>query len=206
MSNHTLREQDDSILVSLYQKGNRDALGVLIERHSEKLSMVLFPLLKDPYLVEEIIQNTFLKIMKALQKGTYTEEGTFLGYLMRCARNLAMDYFRSQKVGLQAVTVAQSDLYNNENFSIQSVSHEPGPEEVVINMETDYDIESLLGELPEEQKQVVVLRIYQDFSFQEIADFTGESINTCLGRMRYALINLRKAIGETRSKGKRRLV
>lgn len=206
MSTHTLSGQDDSILVTLYQKGNTGALGVLIERHSEKLSMALFPLLKDPYLVEEVIQDTFLKVMKALQKGTYAEEGTFLGYLMRCARNLAMDHFRHQKVGLHAVTVAQSDLYNNENFSIEAVSHEPGPEEVVISMETDYDIESLLNELPEEQKQVVALRIYQDFSFQEIADFTGEPINTCLGRMRYALINLRKAIGETRTKGRRILV
>ncbi len=179
---------DDSILVQDYISGDEKALEVLINRHNQRITSFIYSKVLDRDIAEDIFQDTFIKVIKTLKKGTYSEEGKFLPWVMRIAHNLIIDYFRKNK--------RMPRFEGNEEFNIFSVLGDDklNAEKQLIKDQIDSDLSKLIEELPDDQKEVLVMRIYRDMSFKEISENTGVSINTALGRMRYALINLRKII------------
>ncbi len=179
---------DDSILVRDYMSGDERALELLINKHNQRLSSFIYSKVQDREVTEDIFQDTFMKVIRTLKRGSYNEEGKFLPWVMRIAYNLIMDHFRRTK--------RMPKFQSNGDFNIFSVigDEELNAESQLIKDQIDYDLEQLIEELPEDQKKVLFMRIYQDMSFKEIAENTGVSINTALGRMRYALINIRKII------------
>ena len=178
----------DSTLVSSYIKGDEVALEVLIKRHQQRLFSFIYSKVKDRDHTEDLFQDTFIKVIRTLKKGSYNEEGKFLPWVMRIAHNLVIDHFRKSN--------RMSTYKNTDEFDIFSVLGDPSlnVEKRMIKAQIHSDVKDLINELPEEQKEVLVMRIYNDMSFNEISENTGVSINTALGRMRYALINLRKLI------------
>ena len=176
----------DSQLVSLYQQGNEEAFEVLLHRHKSRLYTAIYLIVKDRYRAEDLLQETFIKAVNTIKGGRYNEEGKFLPWLSRIAHNLAIDSFRRSRRYPEIVLEDGSRVFNSMEFS------EDSAESVQIAQETQTRLRDFIKELPTEQKQVLIMRHYLDMSFQEIADKTGVSINTALGRMRYALINLRK--------------
>jgi RNA polymerase sigma-70 factor (ECF subfamily) len=179
---------DDSILVQDYISGDEKALEVLINRHNQRITSFIYSKVMDRDIAEDIFQDTFIKVIKTLKKGTYSEEGKFLPWVMRIAHNLIIDHFRKNK--------RMPRFEGNEEFNIFSVLGDDklNAEKQLIKDQIDSDLSKLIEELPDDQKEVLVMRIYRDMSFKEISENTGVSINTALGRMRYALINLRKII------------
>lgn len=184
----------DQELVSLYIKGNEGALEVIVNRHRARIFSYIFVTIKDRTLAEDFFQDTFIKVIKTLRGGKYNEEGKFLPWVMRIAHNLMIDYFRKAK-RFRAVRGRTSD---NEELDIFNTirNEELNIEEFLVKDQVKSDVKELIERLPEEQKEVVKLRYYYDMSFKEISEFTNVSINTALGRMRYALINLRKVVDE----------
>ena len=184
----------DKDLVSVYIKGNEGALEELVKRHRSKIYSYIFVTIKNKSLAEDFFQDTFIKVIKTLKSGRYNEEGKFLPWVMRIAHNLMIDYFRKQK-RFRKVSARGRD---NEDFEIfNTIGYdELNMEQRMVKDQVRNDMKELLERLPEDQKQVVKLRHYYDMSFKEISDFTNVSINTALGRMRYALINLRKMADE----------
>lgn len=178
----------DSTLVSNYIKGDEVALEVLIKRHQQRLFSFIYSKVKDRDHTEDLFQDTFIKVIRTLKKGSYNEEGKFLPWVMRIAHNLVIDHFRKSN--------RMSVYKNTDEFDIFSVLGDPSlnVEKKMIKTQIHSDVKELINELPEEQKEVLVMRMYNDMSFNEISENTGVSINTALGRMRYALINLRKLI------------
>jgi RNA polymerase sigma-70 factor, ECF subfamily len=179
---------NDALLVRLYIDGDENALAKLIERHQSKVYGFIYSKVMDRDVTEDIFQDTFIKVIKTLKTGSYSEEGKFLPWVMRISHNLIVDHFRkSKKMSFQRET---------EEFSIFSIITDSAPniESKIINTQIINDLKKLIGELPEDQREVLNMRIYEDLSFKEISDLTGVSINTALGRMRYALMNLRKII------------
>jgi len=177
----------DAELVLAYQQGYEQALSVLITRHKDAVYTSVFMLVKDKYLAEDLFQDTFLKIVKTIKDGRYCEQGKFLPWAVRVARNLCMDHFRRTR---QNVTITLPD---GQDIAALVGSMETAPDGLERRQVQD-SVRKLVEGLPEEQREVIVLRIYGDLSFKEISELTGVSINTALGRMRYALINLRKLI------------
>lgn len=179
---------DDSILVKDYISGDEKALEILINRYNQRISSFIFSKVLDKDIAEDIFQDTFIKVIKTLKRGTYSEEGKFLPWVMRIAHNLIIDHFRRNK--------RMPRFEGNENFNIFSIltDEKLNVEKQLIQDQINNDLTLLVGELPKDQKEVLVMRIYRDMSFKEIAESTGVSINTALGRMRYALINLRKIV------------
>ncbi|MCK0135251.1 sigma-70 family RNA polymerase sigma factor [Arenibacter sp. S6351L] len=179
---------DDSVLVKDYINGNEKALEVLINRHNQRISSFIYSKVLDRDVSEDIFQDTFIKVIKTLKKGNYSEEGKFLPWVMRIAHNLVIDHFRRNK--------RMPMFEGNDDFNIFSVIGDDklNVEKQLIKDQIDSDITLLIEELPDDQKEVLLMRIYRDMSFKEISENTGVSINTALGRMRYALINLRKII------------
>ncbi|GGG44036.1 RNA polymerase subunit sigma-24 [Croceivirga lutea] len=179
---------DDSILVKNYINGDEKALEVLINRHNQRISSFIYSKVLDKEVTEDIFQDTFIKVIKTLKKGRYSEEGKFLPWVMRIAHNLIIDHFRKNK--------RMPKFEGSDDFNIFSVIKDDklNAEKQLIKEQIDTDLTYLIDELPEDQKQVLMMRIYKDMSFKEIAENTGVSINTALGRMRYALINLRKIV------------
>lgn len=178
----------DAILVSKYIKGDESALALLIERHQSKIYGFIYSKVSDRDISDDIFQDTFIKVIRTLKTKSYNEEGKFLPWVMRIAHNLIVDYYRhNKKMPMQRDT---------EEFSVFSVIHdnEPNIETQIIGHQIESDLKKLIEKLPKDQKEVLVMRMYQDLSFKEISDLTGVSINTALGRMRYALMNLRKII------------
>ena len=178
----------DAVLVKNYISGDESALASLIERHQSKIYGFIYSKVNDRDLSDDIFQDTFIKVIKTLKTKSYNEEGKFLPWVMRIAHNLVVDHFRkSKKMPFQRET---------EEYSIFNYMTDNAPtiESKMITDQVEYDLTRLLDELPDDQKEVLVMRMYQDLSFKEIADLTGVSINTALGRMRYALLNLRKII------------
>ncbi len=178
----------DAVLVKNYISGDESALSVLITRHQSKIYGFIYSKVADRDLSDDIFQDTFIKVIKTLKTKSYNEEGKFLPWVMRIAHNLTVDHFRkANKMPFQRET---------EEFSIFSYMSDNSPtiESKLITEQVESDLTRLLDELPDDQKEVLVMRMYQDMSFKEIADSTGVSINTALGRMRYALLNLRKII------------
>ena len=178
----------DAILVSQYIRGDENSLSILIERHKQRIYSFIYSKVFDRDVSEDIFQDTFIKVIKTLKKGRYNEEGKFLPWVMRIAHNLVIDHFRKGN--------RMPKFEDNGEFSIFSVlsDNELNAEKRIIKDQVESDIRKLITELPEDQKEVLVMRMYKDMSFKEISDKTGVSINTALGRMRYALINLRKVI------------
>ena len=185
-----MRQQimSDQELVSLYLSGQEKALAMLINRHKDKMFTSVYMLVRDRSLAEDILQDAFVKIVSTLKTGRYNEEGKFIQWAMRIARNLVIDHFRKAKKMPMV-----NDSEGNDVFSYINV-YEENQEDFVIRNEKEDKIRRLIEELPSEQREVLVLRHYAELSFKEIADLTNVSINTALGRMRYALNNLRKLI------------
>jgi RNA polymerase sigma-70 factor (ECF subfamily) len=178
----------DQELIRLYLKGNDACLETLIKRHQRNLYTTIYLLVRDRSLAEDIFQETFIKIINTLKNGTYNEEGKFLPWAARVARNLTIDYLRKMK---RDVTVTDSE--GNDIFNYIQIAEE-SKEDKIIQMQTERNIKELVKLLPEEQREVLIMRHWGNMSFKEIADATGVSINTALGRMRYALNNLRKML------------
>ena len=178
----------DAVLVKNYMSGDESALATLIQRHQSKIFGFIYSKVNDRDLSDDIFQDTFIKVIKTLKSQSYNEEGKFLPWVMRIAHNLVVDHFRkAKKMPLQRET----DEYSVFNFMTDNGLNIEGQ---MISDQVASDLTKLLDELPEDQKEVLVMRMYQDLSFKEIADLTGVSINTALGRMRYGLLNLRKII------------
>jgi RNA polymerase sigma factor (sigma-70 family) len=184
MNNQTIL--DDSLLVRSYMKGDESAFETLLIRHKERVFSYIMMTMRDTQLAEDIFQDTFIKVVRTLKSGKYNEEGKFLPWVMRIAHNLMIDYFRKNK---RMPTTNENDEYDifgtikNDELNF---------EEQISKKQLKSDLRELIRELPSEQKEVIMLRHFCGMSFKEIADRTGVSINTALGRMRYALINLRK--------------
>jgi RNA polymerase sigma factor (sigma-70 family) len=178
----------DSTLVNDYINGKEASLSILINRHQQRLFSFIYSKIKDKDLTEDIFQDTFIKVIRTLKKGNYNEEGKFLPWVMRIAHNLVIDYFRKNN--------RMPSFKNTDEFDIFSVLHDGtlNAEKQIIQEQIYEDVRELINELPEEQKEVLIMRMYKDMSFKEISENTGVSINTALGRMRYALINMRKLI------------
>jgi len=180
----------DNELITRYVAGDEIALKNLINRHQKKVFSYILMSVKNRELAEDIFQDTFIKVINTLKSENYKEEGKFLQWVMRIANNLKIDYYRK----VQRMPVFES----NSDFNIFDVLNgtDPSVEQKMITEQIYSDITSLVKFLPEEQREVLEMRIYDDVSFKDIAELTGVSINTALGRMRYALINLRKLIKE----------
>jgi RNA polymerase sigma-70 factor (ECF subfamily) len=178
----------DSTLVSDYIKGSEASLSILIKRHQQRLFSFIYSKVQDKDVTEDVFQDTFIKVIRTLKKGKYNEEGKFLPWVMRIAHNLVIDYFRKNS--------RMPTFKNTDEFDIFSVLGDGtlNAEKKIIQEQIHNDVRELINELPEEQKEVLVMRMYKDMSFKEISENTGVSINTALGRMRYALINMRKLI------------
>ncbi len=186
-----LKKLPDQELISQFLSGNQQAIEVLISRHKDKVYTYIFLLVKDPVIAEDIFQDTFVKIVNSLVSGRYKDDGKFVSWTIRIAHNLTIDHFRKIKKSNEIQGNSfESFVLNSKKYSVENV------EEEIIREQIKNDIRNLVDELPAEQKEVILLRHYGGLSFKEIAEQTGVSINTSLGRMRYALINLRKMIGE----------
>jgi RNA polymerase sigma-70 factor (ECF subfamily) len=181
-----LQQVSDQDLVKLYIGGDESVIEELLRRHKSKIFTSIYLLVKDQYLAEDIFQDAFIKVINTLRSGRYNEEGKFLPWVMRIAHNLVIDYFRKEK---RTPTITSADGTDVLNL-IQI--HEESAEERMLREQTHADLRKMIHFLPDEQKEVLIMRHYADLSFKEIAELTDVSINTALGRMRYALSNLRK--------------
>ena len=181
-------EATDAFLVKKYISGDENSLSVLITRHQQRIYSFIYSKVYDKDVAEDIFQDTFIKVIRTLKKGRYNEEGKFLPWVMRISHNLVIDHFRKNK--------RMPKFENSGDFNIFSVLSDSGlnAEKQIIKDQIEMDLQELIKELPADQLEVLVMRIYKDMSFKEISENTGVSINTALGRMRYALINLRKVI------------
>lgn len=178
----------DALLVKNYVAGDENALATLINRHQSKIYGFIYSKISDRDVSDDIFQDTFIKVIKTLKSNSYNEEGKFLPWVMRIAHNLIVDHFRKTK--------KMPMFRETEEFSIFSIMSDNAPniESQIITTQVEDDLKKLIHELPKDQREVLEMRIYQDLSFKEISEITGVSINTALGRMRYALMNLRKVI------------
>jgi RNA polymerase sigma factor (sigma-70 family) len=191
MNIQTISDQE---LIKLYQQGNESCFEVLIKRHQRNIYTAIYLLVKNRSLAEDIFQETFIKIINTIRSDKYNEEGKFAPWAARIARNLAIDYLR--KIN-RDVTITDSE--GNDVLSYISIAEESN-EDKIIRTQTEHRVRQLIKRLPEEQRQVLIMRQWGNMSFQEIADATGVSINTALGRMRYALNNIRKMMEQQTSK------
>ena len=181
----------DRVLLNNYLLGDRSAISELIERHSKRVRNYIGMMVKDNDIADDIFQETFIKAVKVIDEGRYTDSGKFLSWILRIAHNRVLDHFRRQKSSRQVnESEAGYDVIGTLRFA------EPTTEDEMVHSEMEQTIRDLVELLPEEQREVVRLRYYSKLSFQEIAEQTEVSINTALGRMRYALINLRRMIKE----------
>jgi RNA polymerase sigma-70 factor (ECF subfamily) len=181
-------ETPDALLVQDYVAGNENALATLIKRHESRIYGFIYSKISDRDISNDIFQDTFIKVIKTLKSNSYNEEGKFLPWVMRISHNLIIDHYRKNK--------KMPMFRETEEFSIFSIMSDGSPtiENQIISAQVEQDLKKLIEELPLDQKEVLVMRMYQDMSFKEISEITGVSINTSLGRMRYALMNLRKVI------------
>jgi len=178
----------DCELISQYKNGNEKAFEDLVGRHKNKIFTTILLIVKDQYVAEDLLQETFIKAIKTIKSGRYNEEGKFLPWISRIAHNMSIDYFRKQKRYPTIVMEDGSNVFNTLEFSEDSF------ESIQIKKETHAKLRELIQRLPDAQREVLMMRHYMGMSFQEIAELTNVSINTALGRMRYALINLRKQL------------
>jgi len=178
----------DSELISQYRNGSEVAFERLVDKYKAKVYTTILMIVKEQGVAEDLLQDVFVKVVQTLNSDRYNEEGKFQPWLMRIAHNLAIDHFRKMRRYPTVVMEDGSNVFNTMHFAEHNV------EDMKVRDETYELVRQLIDELPESQKQVLIMRHYMDLSFQEIAEQTGVSINTALGRMRYALINLRKKL------------
>jgi RNA polymerase sigma factor (sigma-70 family) len=186
----SLQQLSDAALIQAFLEGKEEALQALILRHKDKVYTAIFMLVRDKYLAEDLFQDAFLKMIRTMREGRYSEQGKFLPWAIRVAHNLCMDHFRRVR---QQVPVTLPD--GRDIAALFAYAHE-SPETTLERRQTHSRVRQLIEALPEEQREVIILRMYGDMSFKEISGLTGVSINTALGRMRYGLINLRRMITE----------
>ena len=183
----------DYELIMRFVKGEQSCFEQLIHRHKNKVFTYISLYIRDQALAEDIFQDTFLKVIQSVKNGKYYDNGKFISWVMRIAHNLIIDHFRRIK---QMNTISndnyESDLFNSTRFAEDSV------EDDMVNRQIQKDVRKIINQLPDDQREVVILRHYADLSFKEIAEITNVSINTALGRMRYALINMRKIMEENK--------
>jgi len=186
-----LQKLEDQELVKKFLNGDKSSIEVLIKRHKNKVYTYIILTVKNQHLAEDIFQDTFIKVIKSLQEGKYKDNGKFLSWVIRIAHNLIIDHYRKEKqINTYSNEDYEADIFNSKKLADGNV------EEFLIQDQITSDVRRLIEELPDDQKQVILLRHYGGLSFKEIAEQTDVSINTALGRMRYALINLRKLIKE----------
>jgi RNA polymerase sigma factor (sigma-70 family) len=183
-------ELTDQQIVNQYINGDANALSTLVTRYKDKIFTSIYLLVKDKYLAEDIFQDVFIRIIDTLRGGRYTEEGKFLPWAMRIAHNLCVDHFRKVKRNPTIKTSDDRDIFDVLNFS------EVGVDSRIMNEQTSDKVRRMIDLLPEDQREVIILRHYADLSFKEISQLSNCSINTSLGRMRYGLLNLRKMMTE----------
>jgi RNA polymerase sigma-70 factor (ECF subfamily) len=187
----SLHELHDHELIACYVAGNSKGFEVLLERHKNRLFSYIFYTVKDKHKAEDIFQETCIKAITTLLNGRYADSGRFLPWLIRIAHNLMIDHFRTEKqLNLCTTDNLNIPILNSTRFSERTI------EDSIVEDQIHADVRNLINYLPAEQKEVILLRHYGDLSFKEIAEYTNVSINTALGRMRYALINLRRIIKE----------
>ncbi|MCX7986260.1 MAG: sigma-70 family RNA polymerase sigma factor [Bacteroidales bacterium] len=180
----------DQALLELYIKGSVAAFEELVFRHQTKLYNYILMMVRQPALAEDIFQETFVKVIKSIKEGKYYDDGKFLSWVTRIAHNLIIDHFRREK---------KMKLVSTDNEEFPVISHNLitlSSEEGIVKKQLTKEVRMLIEHLPVEQREVVIMRVYLDMSFKEIAEQTGVSLNTALGRMRYALINLRKLLAQ----------
>ncbi len=185
-----LKSLQDSELISVYLSGDESAFQELVSRYRHKVYTTILVIVKDPSEAEDLLQDTFIKALKTIQNGKYNEEGKFLPWITRIAHNISIDHFRKSR---RFPTTSVEEEYQGADFSFQEESYESRQ----IRQENQARLKELIRSLPHTQREVLMMRHYMKMSFQEIADTTGVSINTALGRMRYALINLRKQMQQS---------
>ena len=181
-------ELSDSCLISLYNKGNDEAMSVLIDRHKSRIFTTIYLIVKDKFIAEDILQDVFIKTINIFKNKKYNEQGKFLPWILRIAHNQAIDHFRKERRNPKITLADGSDIFNCLKFS------EDFTESENLSVGTKNHLTKIIQSLPDKQREVLVMRHYMDMSFQEISEATNVSINTALGRMRYALIALRKKI------------
>ena len=186
-----LKQMTDDVLVSLYLQGNNTAFDVLLNRHKDRLYNYIYFIVRSRELAEDLFQETFVKAIMTLQQGRYTNDGKFLAWITRIAHNLVIDQFRTERnENLVSNDESDVDLLNDAKLVEGNIENR------MVNEQVLKDVRALIDELPDCQREVVFMRYYQDLSFKEIADITGVSINTALGRMRYAILNMRRIASE----------
>ena len=186
-----LQQMTDDALVALYSKGNNQAFDVLLERYKDKVYSYIYFSVRNDELAEDLFQETFVKAIVTIQQGRYTENGKFISWITRIAHNLVIDFFRQERnENVVSNDETEVDLFNNIKLSDDNI------ETQLVNNQVLSDVRRLVDFLPDNQREVVYMRFYQDLSFKEISEITGVSINTALGRMRYALLNLRRMAEE----------
>jgi RNA polymerase sigma-70 factor (ECF subfamily) len=170
-------------------KGDQESLEILIHRHKSRVFSYILLIVKNQELAEDIFQETFIKVIRSLKRGKYTENGKFVSWVLRISHNLIIDHFRKEKLkGTVSNDSTNVDIFNSQKFAEETI------EDQMVKTQILFEVKELINELPEDQQQVIYMRHYLGLSFKEIADQTDVSINTALGRMRYALINMRKLI------------
>lgn len=180
---------NDNELVQRFISGDQNALEILIHRHKNRIFSYILLIVKKQELAEDIFQETFIKVIRSLKKGRYTDNGKFISWVLRISHNLIIDHFRKEKLKNTISNDSfEGDLFNSQKFAEDTI------EDQMVYTQILSEVKDLIQELPEDQQQVIYMRHYLDLSFKEIADLTDVSINTALGRMRYALINLRKLV------------
>lgn len=186
-----LTKQSDSQLVAAYAAGDNEAFDTLLERHKARLYGYIINIVKDKVVADDIFQETFVKVITTVRQGRYTESGKFLGWLTRIAHNLIIDFYRQEKTAPTVSTDEEGcDLLNRRDLCSGTVEDE------IVSLQIDEDLRALVMSLPDPQREVLVMRYYRNMSFKEIAAATGVSINTALGRMRYAILNIRRMASE----------
>lgn len=188
-----LEKLSDDVLVAYYSEGNNNAFDVLLTRHQAKVYSYILQMVKDRNLADDIFQETSVKAITTIKQGRYAEAGKFSAWVCRIARNLIIDNFRQEKVEATVSTDDSNyDVLNRKDLSEDTI------EDMLIDSQIQADVRRLVKQLPDSQREVLIMRYYKGLSFKEIADVTGVSINTALGRMRYAILNLRRIAKENR--------
>jgi RNA polymerase sigma factor (sigma-70 family) len=183
-------DQNDNQLIQCYLNGDSHAFSFLLSRYKAKIFTSIYVLIKDEYLAEDIFQDVFIRIIESLKKGTYVENGKFLSWAVRIAHNMCMDHFRKVKRTPVIKTSDDTDIFEQYNFA------EPAADVKMVQVENHNSVKKAIDKLPQDQREIIILRHFANLSFREIANLSNISINTALGRMRYALINIRKMLPE----------
>ncbi len=186
-----IKDKSDDQLISLYVDGNNEAFDALLERHKDRVFMYIYHSVKNEELADDIFQDTFVKAIMTIKQGRYVENGHFSAWITRIAHNLIIDYFRQTKAeNLQSTDDTDVNILNRKELSDGTI------EDDLVTTQIHSDVRRLIKALPVSQREVLVMRYYKNMSFKEIADTTGVSINTALGRMRYAILNMRRMAEE----------